>query len=55
MVATRLNPCTSYEILDRGGVDFPSRLLGFDNLVKHNISAFLEHYELVPFFMAPQL
>ena len=26
----------------------------FDNLIKYNISAFLEHYELVPFF-APQL
>ena len=51
MVATRLNPCTAYQILDRGGVDLSSKttINCFDNLVKYNISAFLEHYELVTF------
>ena len=57
MVASRLNPCTAYQILDRGRLDFPSKTTAFDNLVKYNISesAFLEHYEHVPFFMACQL
>ena len=35
MVATRLDQCTAYQRLDRGGVDYC-----FDNLVKYNISAF---------------
>ena len=27
MVATRLNPCTAYQRLDRGGLDFPSKTI----------------------------
>ena len=54
MVATRLNQCTANQRLDRGGVDQFFKDYCFDNLVKYNISAFLEHYEIVP-FLAPQL
>ena len=53
MVATRLNQCTAYQRLDRGGGNFSFKDYCFDNLVKYIISAFLEHYESVPFFATP--
>ena len=46
MVATRLNPCTAYQRLDRGGVDFPSKTTAL-------ITCFLEHCELGTFFGTP--
>ena len=45
-VGTRLNQCTANQRLDRRGV----KDYCFDNLVKYNISAFLEHYVLYLFW-----